>query len=77
MGSGSEKRLTINNGVAYVNLVKEVFRDNKEKYHDFLEAMRDLKVERFEHVAPPSPNSNNFLFLCFLYFLSKNMNFFI
>ena len=77
MGSGSEKRLTINNGVAYVNLVKEVFRDNKEKYHDFREAMRDLKVERFEHVAPPFPNSNNFLVLCLLYFLSKNMNFVI
>jgi len=73
MRSGSEKRLNINDCLAYVNLVKEMFRDNKEKYHDFLEAMRDLKVERFEHVAPPSLKSNIFLFLCLLYFLSKDM----
>ena len=65
-------------GRAYVNLVKGVFRDKKEKHHGFLEALKDFKVKRFEHVAPLSFNSNIFIFLCLLYFLrSKNLDFVI
>ncbi|XP_068476958.1 paired amphipathic helix protein Sin3-like 3 [Phaseolus vulgaris] len=61
--SGGEHRLTVNDGLTYVNLVKEVFRDKKEKYHGFLEAMKDFKAKRFEYVVPLSPTSNIFFSL--------------
>ncbi|XP_068504270.1 paired amphipathic helix protein Sin3-like 3 [Phaseolus vulgaris] len=49
--SGGEHRLTVNDGLTYVNLVKEVFRDKKEKYHGFLEAMKDFKAKRIDTIG--------------------------
>jgi len=67
MKSGGEQRLPVNDGLAYVNLVKEVFRDKKEKYHGFLKAMKDLKAKRSEYVVPLSPTSNIFFSLSIIF----------
>ena len=78
MKSGGEQRLTVNDGLAYVNLVKEVFRDKKEKYHGFLEAMKDFKAKRFEYVLSLSPTSNIFFFfVCYIFLEQKSRFYFL
>jgi len=42
---GSE-RLSRNDAVEYLKAVKEVFKDNREKYEEFLEVMKALKARR-------------------------------
>ena len=33
--------------LAYVNAVKETFKDRKEKYEEFLEVLKDYRTQRF------------------------------
>ncbi|XP_057419362.1 paired amphipathic helix protein Sin3-like 4 isoform X2 [Lotus japonicus] len=47
MMSGGQK-LTTNDALAYLKAVKEMFQDNREKYDDFLEVMKDFKAQRID-----------------------------
>lgn len=46
--SNGNKKLTTKDALAYLQDVKDIFHDNKEKYNDFLEAMKDFKAQRFD-----------------------------
>lgn len=70
MMSGGQK-LTTNDALAYLKAVKEMFQDNREKYDDFLEVMKDFKAQRFDLVVLHLPTSKHFFSFCFfwLYFV--------
>ncbi|XP_020698196.2 paired amphipathic helix protein Sin3-like 5 isoform X2 [Dendrobium catenatum] len=42
----TEQKLTTSDALAYLKCVKDLFKDNKEKYNEFLEVMRDFKSQR-------------------------------
>ncbi|XP_048139671.1 paired amphipathic helix protein Sin3-like 1 [Rhodamnia argentea] len=42
------RRLTMKDALSYVREVKDVFRDQQEKYHMFLEIMKDFKTRRID-----------------------------
>ncbi|KAI0508130.1 hypothetical protein KFK09_014264 [Dendrobium nobile] len=42
----SEQKLMTSDALAYLKCVKYLFKDNKEKYNEFLEVMRDFKSQR-------------------------------
>ena len=43
---GQAQRLTPNDALGYLRAVKEMFRDNKGKYDEFLVVMKDFKAQR-------------------------------
>lgn len=72
MTSGGQK-LTTNDALAYLKAVKDMFQDNREKYDDFLEVMKDFKAQRFGHVVLHSPTiKHSFPPFLLLYILSRN-----
>ncbi|CAK9146264.1 unnamed protein product [Ilex paraguariensis] len=48
MGGSSIQKLTTNDALAYLRAVKERFQDNKKKYDEFLEVMKDFKSQRID-----------------------------
>lgn len=44
----STQRLTTDDALAYLKAVKEKFKDDKEKYEEFLECMKDFKAQRID-----------------------------
>ncbi|KAF7809233.1 paired amphipathic helix protein Sin3-like 4 isoform X1 [Senna tora] len=48
---GGAQKLTTNDALAYLKAVKEIFQDNREKYDDFLEVMKDFKAQRVDTVG--------------------------
>jgi paired amphipathic helix protein Sin3a len=44
--SAQSQRLTTNDALAYLQAVKDIFKDKKGKYDDFLEVMKDFKAQR-------------------------------
>ena len=50
--SGGGQKLTTNDALAYLKVVKDAFHDKKEKYDDFLEVMKDFKDQRFDYFVP-------------------------
>jgi paired amphipathic helix protein Sin3a len=46
-GGGGGQKLTTNDALAYLKAVKDIFQDNREKYDEFLEVMKDFKAQRF------------------------------
>ncbi|KAG9133496.1 hypothetical protein Leryth_022679 [Lithospermum erythrorhizon] len=52
MGGSNVRRLTTTDALTYLQLVKDVFRDKKDKYEEFLEVMKDFKAQRIDtHVV--------------------------
>ncbi|KAK1326557.1 Paired amphipathic helix protein Sin3-like 3 [Acorus calamus] len=47
-GNGREQRLTTNDALAYLKAVKDMFQDQKDKYDEFLEVMKDFKAQRID-----------------------------
>ncbi|CAI8608395.1 unnamed protein product [Vicia faba] len=45
--SGGQK-LTTNDALSYLKAVREMFQDDKEKYDEFLEVMKDFKAQRID-----------------------------
>eukprot|EP00850_Spirogloea_muscicola_P025297 SM002688S09848 [mRNA] locus=s2688:3:1598:- [translate_table: standard] len=41
-------RLTTDDALAYLKAVKEKFKDDKDKYNEFLEVMKDFKAQRID-----------------------------
>ena len=41
-------KLTTTDALTYLKEVKEMFRDQREKYGTFLEVMKDFKAQRYE-----------------------------
>ena len=68
MGGGAQK-LTTNDALAYLKAVKDIFQDNREKYDDFLEVMKDFKAQRFGHVVELPPPFYITFFIFFLYYI--------
>ena len=48
MGGSSTQKLTTNDALAYLKAVKDIFQDNREKYEEFLDVMKDFKAQRFD-----------------------------
>ncbi|VFQ95207.1 unnamed protein product [Cuscuta campestris] len=48
MSGRSAQKLTTVDALAYLKAVKEIFRDKREKYDEFLEAMKDFKAQRID-----------------------------
>ncbi|CAK9308573.1 unnamed protein product [Citrullus colocynthis] len=51
VGGGSMQKLTTNDALEYLKNVKDIFRDKKEKYEDFLEVMKEFKAQRIDTVG--------------------------
>jgi histone deacetylase complex regulatory component SIN3 len=51
----SAQKLTTNDALTYLKAVKDKFHDNRAKYDEFLEVMRDFKSTR--SLSLPSPSS--------------------
>ncbi|XP_043704298.1 paired amphipathic helix protein Sin3-like 4 isoform X2 [Telopea speciosissima] len=47
-GGGGAQKLTTNDALAYLKSVKDIFQDNREKYDEFLEVMKDFKAQRID-----------------------------
>ncbi|KAK1302225.1 Paired amphipathic helix protein Sin3-like 4 [Acorus calamus] len=47
-GNGREQKLTTNDALAYLKAVKDMFQDQKDKYDEFLEVMKDFKAQRID-----------------------------
>ncbi|XP_061973574.1 paired amphipathic helix protein Sin3-like 4 [Populus nigra] len=47
-GGGGGQKLTTNDALAYLKAVKDIFQDNREKYDEFLEVMKDFKAQRID-----------------------------
>lgn len=43
---GVAQKLTTVDALAYLKAVKDIFQDKREKYDEFLEAMKDFKAQR-------------------------------
>lgn len=50
MGGASTQKLTTNDALVYLKAVKDIFQDNKPKYDEFLDVMKDFKAQRFAHL---------------------------
>ncbi|XP_022999276.1 paired amphipathic helix protein Sin3-like 3 isoform X1 [Cucurbita maxima] len=48
VGGGSIQKLTTNDALEYLKNVKDIFRDKKETYEDFLEVMKEFKAQRID-----------------------------
>ncbi|GMH01644.1 hypothetical protein Nepgr_003483 [Nepenthes gracilis] len=48
IGGSSMQRLTTSDALIYLKNVKEKFCDDKEKYDEFLEVMKDFKAQRID-----------------------------
>ncbi|KAK8913605.1 Paired amphipathic helix protein Sin3-like 4 [Platanthera zijinensis] len=46
--TSSTQKLTTNDALAYLKAVKDIFQDNREKYNEFLEVMKDFKSQRID-----------------------------
>ncbi|KAG0499099.1 hypothetical protein HPP92_003790 [Vanilla planifolia] len=46
--ASSAQKLTTNDALAYLKAVKDIFQDNREKYDEFLEVMKDFKSQRID-----------------------------
>ncbi|KAK8943253.1 Paired amphipathic helix protein Sin3-like 4 [Platanthera zijinensis] len=44
----STQKLTTNDALTYLKAVKDIFQDNREKYNEFLEVMKDFKSQRID-----------------------------
>lgn len=49
--ASSTQKLTTNDALAYLKAVKDIFQDNREKYDEFLEVMKDFKSQRSAHIS--------------------------
>ncbi|CAM6112569.1 unnamed protein product [Calypogeia fissa] len=47
-GGGAAQRLTTDDALAYLKAVKDMFKDDKDKYDEFLEVMKDFKAQRID-----------------------------
>uniref|UniRef100_A0A0D6QR38 Histone deacetylase interacting domain-containing protein n=1 Tax=Araucaria cunninghamii TaxID=56994 RepID=A0A0D6QR38_ARACU len=45
---GGTQKLTTDDALAYLKAVKDMFKDKKEKYDEFLEVMKDFKAQRID-----------------------------
>lgn len=43
----SQQGLTTDDALAYLQAVKDMFKDKKGKYDEFLEVMKDFKAQRY------------------------------
>ncbi|KAL2633451.1 hypothetical protein R1flu_004930 [Riccia fluitans] len=43
-----QQRLTTDDALAYLKAVKDMFKDDKDKYDEFLEVMKDFKAQRID-----------------------------
>ncbi|XP_058193271.1 paired amphipathic helix protein Sin3-like 3 [Rhododendron vialii] len=48
MGGASTQKLTTNDALVYLKAVKDIFQDNKQKYDEFLDVMKDFKAQRID-----------------------------
>ncbi|KAK4784384.1 hypothetical protein SAY86_018752 [Trapa natans] len=48
VGGGNGQRLTANDAMTYLGLVRDAFKDKKENYDEFLEVMKDFKSQRID-----------------------------
>ncbi|KAK9064528.1 hypothetical protein SSX86_015910 [Deinandra increscens subsp. villosa] len=46
--NGSSQKLTTNDVLTYLQKVKDIFQDKKEKYDEFLKLMKDFKSQRYD-----------------------------
>jgi len=46
VGGGGGQKLTTDDALQYLKEVKEMFQDQREKYDQFLEVMKDFKAQR-------------------------------
>ena len=54
-GGAAAAGRTLNDALFYLKAVKDKFQDNRAKYEEFIEVLRDFKSERLVH-ADPCPN---------------------
>jgi hypothetical protein len=64
--------LATNDALSYLKAVREMFQDDKEKYDEFLEVMKDFKAQRFGHVVLHCNCFFPFLGSADFHFLSRN-----
>ncbi|KAL4556753.1 hypothetical protein LXL04_034912 [Taraxacum kok-saghyz] len=58
-GGGSPQKLTTNNALSYLKLVKDMFHDQREKYKMFLDVMKDFKAQRETgEIGPLAPHAD-------------------
>ena len=50
----SAQKLTTNDALTYLKAVKDKFHDNRAKYDEFLEVLRDYKSTRYTYPLSPS-----------------------
>ncbi|CAH9142262.1 unnamed protein product [Cuscuta epithymum] len=48
MSGSNAQKLTTVDALAYLKAVKDIFQDKREKYDEFLEAMKDFKAQRID-----------------------------
>ncbi|KAK6913176.1 Paired amphipathic helix [Dillenia turbinata] len=48
MGGAVPQKLTTNDALTYLKEVKEIFQDQREKYDEFLDVMKDFKAQRID-----------------------------
>ncbi|XP_016647559.1 PREDICTED: paired amphipathic helix protein Sin3-like 4 isoform X1 [Prunus mume] len=48
MGGAAAQKLTTSDALAYLKAVKDIFQDNRDKYEEFLEVMKDFKAQRID-----------------------------
>nr|XP_043639011.1 paired amphipathic helix protein Sin3-like 3 isoform X2 [Erigeron canadensis] len=48
MDKGSSRKLTTKDALKYLDKVKDIFRDEKDKYDEFLKVMKDFKAQRIK-----------------------------
>lgn len=48
VGGGGGQKLTTDDALQYLKEVKEMFQDQREKYNQFLEVMKDFKAQRID-----------------------------
>ncbi|XP_010477744.1 PREDICTED: paired amphipathic helix protein Sin3-like 3 [Camelina sativa] len=48
VGGGSAQKLTTNDALAYLKAVKDKFQDQRDKYDEFLEVMKNFKSQRVD-----------------------------
>ena len=47
VGGGSAQKLTTNDALAYLKAVKDKFQDQRGKYDEYLEVMKNFKSQRY------------------------------
>lgn len=46
MAGSNGQKLTTHDALSYLNAVKDMFQDRRDKYDEFLEVMKDFKAQR-------------------------------